>query len=200
MTKAKETVLGDRERILSTVVRGLLSTQIFHRGDGYHSATYTGSTGMTDVHFALDQTPVKGDLVIANSTIWPNPWSIGWFESKDENGNYVIREIGTGMLCNYSNETFVPIRGLSNIDLLEGEQYRFYQKVLKVFSTAYEYNYRFGGIKFTDDEVAVTIRAAWGEGVPFDIVMPFKKMGVATILKLMRKDGYGSRPYQKLDH
>lgn len=195
----QEAILNDRERILSIVVRQLMSTQLHRHGDGYRSETYRGIGGWEHVHFAFDQTPVKGDLVIAQSTLWPNRWSIGWFESHEAGGKYVIREIGTGILCNYSNETFIPIRGMNPIDLLEGKEREFYLKVLKAFQKGSEYSYRFGGIKFDGTDVTITIREKFGGSLPFDVVVPYQKMSITKILALLREGGYGSRKFVKPD-
>ena len=199
-TKKKEPVLNDRERILSSVVRGLMSTQLSFaaKGDGYHSATYRDRNGWEYVHFAYDQKPVKGDLVIAQSSIYPNRWTIGWFESGG-NHEYVIREIGTGMLCNYSNETFVPIRGLQSTELLEGKERAFYFKVLKALRQGGEYRYTFGGIKFNGPDVNVTIRERYNDTVPFDVVIPYQpRMSITKIVALLREGGYGTREFEKL--
>lgn len=162
------------------------------RGDGYTSASYTRpNEDHTYVHFAHDQKPVKGDLVVAITTFAANRWSIGWFESS-EGDNYVIREIGTGVLCNYSNESFVPIRGMRYTDLLEGDQRQFYLKVLKAFSKGGDWSHAFGGIRFADETVTVTVRARYNISPSFEVVIPYqKKMGVTKILNLLREGGYG---------
>lgn len=194
----KEVELNDRERILSSVVRGLMSTQLYNRGDGYNSATYRNHSGWEEVHFAFDQTPAKGDLVIAQSTLRQNRWSIGWLESHDGYDSYVIREIGTGILCNYGNEKFVPIRGMSPTDLLEGKEREFYLKVLKAFKKGDEYSYRFGGIKFDDGNAIITIRKVFSEAAPFDVTIPYQpRASEKTILAQLREGGYGSREFEE---
>jgi hypothetical protein len=198
-----ETVLNDRERILSLVVRGLASTQLMMAGRvAYHkSNAYTDSSGYTYVHFAYDQDPVAGDLVLAHSSRGTNPWLIGWYVGPLENvyGGAVIREIGTGVLCNYSNESFIPIRGMKYTDLLEGNEREFYLKVLRAIKDG-EGLHVFGGIKFEGSDVIVTIRQRWmsQESLPYTITLPFhKKMSVKRILSLLREGGFGTREFEK---
>lgn len=72
-----------------------------------------------------------GDLVMTNTTIFPNEFMVG-FVHEVKSDCVVIREIGSKKLCNYYNETFSVInKEKLGYEILEGVQYKTYQKVLK---------------------------------------------------------------------
>lgn len=200
--------LNDRERILSFVISQLSTTQILtgRTADGYHSAGYRDSDGSEYVHFAYDQKPKAGDLVVGK-TGGVGPWKIGFFvkDLPPDVGGAVIREIGSDLLCNYYNESFVPIRGLDFNQgvLLEGKRYQIYRKVMQAFARGDEYLYRYGGIRFNEDATVatVTIREVFGgtgkTSVPFDVDIPIKRpISVKRILETLRAGGYGTKSFR----
>jgi hypothetical protein len=195
--------MTDKERIFANIINQLSFTQMLcHGGDGYRSETYRDGRGREYVHFANSEKPVVGDLVLAK-TGFVSEWKIGFYHQELCDGA-VIREIGTGRLCNYTNESFVPIRGMSRIDLLEGEDYQFYRRVLLAFGKGREYNYRFSNIVFHEGGlVSVFVREAFGgfrrdcESIPFEIKFEWnKKMTVKRILEVLREGGYGTKEFE----
>lgn len=194
--------LTDRERILTNIILGLSMTQVLGPG----TRTLWESAHFRDlVHFAPWDKAKPGDLVLA-TTGGTNRWTVGWYV-EDLPGDYgggVIREIGTGALCNYSNETFRPIRNLAPLELLEGEQRQFYLKVLKAFARGDEYLYRFGGLTFDGASASIRIREAHGgfgsPSHPFLVNLQWtRRTSVATILRTMREQGYGTRSFRQAE-
>lgn len=197
--------MNDRERILTTIIRNLYTTQLFcSRGmseldfvDKYNGQIYT--------HFGVNETlPIQvGDLVIG-VTGGIADFSIGFVHEIHNTSHMVIREIGTNRLCNYSNESFKRITGLSETELLEGEQYLFYRKLLKAFGKADDYWYRFGGTKFHPENIVeVWIRQRYGgltePSMPFSFTMKWnKRMSIKKIIETMRENGYGTREFDKV--
>lgn len=189
------------------VVRGLSSASVLCRAtnsDGYRSGSeaFRDRNGGFYVHFAPWDKPKPGDLVMGESGRVCD-WLIAWYVEppKEEYGYHVVREIGTGQLCNYGNERFSPIRGLTETQLLEGEQYKFYIKVLRAFGGGDEYLYRFGGLRFDGQTAYVAVREAFGgfaaKSIPFEVEVPFnKKISVKAILAAMRAQGYGTRKFE----
>lgn len=201
--QAVETPLSDRERILMTIISQLATTQTL-RGprNSWSSEHYRDSDDRHFVHFAAWKTPKAGDLVLAK-TGHVSPWKVGFYVEPlpGSFGGAVIREIGSNKLCNYANESFEPIVGLHEIELLEGDRRAFYVKVMKAFRRGDEYLYRFGGLKFTGDEAVIGVREAHGglrnESVPFEVRIHWnKRMAVSKILEAMRAQGYGTKSFR----
>lgn len=196
--------LNDRERILMTIIDRLASTLILMPGSVHRwgpEAFTTPSLG-TLVHFANYQEPKPGDLVLAK-TGHVSEWKIGWYVEKRYGsfGGAVIREIGSERLCNYDNESFVPIVGLDPIALLEGDKRQFYVKVLHAFRKGDEYVYRFGGLSFEGPEAVIKIREVFGgmgnPSQPFEVRMVWsKRTSAKAILAAMRAGGYGTKSFR----
>lgn len=192
--------MNDRERILMAVIDRLSTSQLL--GPAGRFDTYNAAAWGDYAHFAYYKKPLPGDLVLAKSG-FVSPWKVGIYVEKlpGPYGGAVIREIGTGRLCSYANEDFVPIAGMDKITLLEGDQREFYVKVLKAFRKGDEYCYRFGGIDFDDSNVKITIREIFGgvlaSSQPFSITMEWsKRTSIRTILKAMRDGGYGTKSFR----
>ncbi len=199
----------DRERILTTVIERLSSAAILcPRGSPYNEASWKdASFNCTHTHFALYRKSQKGDLVIGR-TGSISSWKIGFYVEPlgDTLGGAVIRDIGSARLCNYSNEEFTPIVGLTKTQLLEGDAYKMYAKVLQAFRKGGEYSYRFGGVDFHEDAtVTIWVREVFGgrlsnrdaDSQPFAVKMPWtKKTSVKAILATMREQGYGTRKFE----
>lgn len=185
--------MTDKERIFTYLLSNMYGLQL--------NAAKWGSEHFKDmVHFAPWDTPRPGDLVLG-LTGSTSKWKIGIYISSMPDGA-LIRDIGTKDTCNYTNEMFIPIKGLSPTCCLEGEKYKFYIKVLKAFHKGGLYLYRFGGIIFDGKKVTISIREAFGRikyaSKPFDIEMTWdKKTSIKKILETMRKGGYGTYIFQK---
>lgn len=199
--------LSDKERIFLAIIAGLDAARVLcPGGDCYQQETWRRrGTSEYYMHFAKYREPQPGDLVYAN-TGHASEWKIGWFVLPPLKpfGPAVIREIGSQRLCNYGNESFVPIVGLSTEELLEGEERRFYLKVLRAFGMGGEYCYRYGGIRFEGRKAWIAVREAFGghcgpyeESIPFECEMKFTpKTRPAWILRTMRLAGYGTRKFE----
>lgn len=200
---AKQKKLTDRERILTRIIDALSTAQLLAPGGRrYEESAFTGHDGHVYAHFAYWREPKAGELVLAK-TGGISEWKIGFYVEKlsDAYGGAVIREIGGNLLCNYSNESFVPIVGLHKTDLLEGDQYLTYQKVLAAFRRGDEYCYRFGGVDFEGSEMLVWIREVFGgmgrDSTPFSVRMKWdKRSTIKQILDAMRAGGYGTRSFR----
>lgn len=206
----KKPILTDRERILTTIIRELAMAQSLkpHAAGQWSSEPYWDkSTKRYHVHFApwKQDNLNRGDLVLARTGRSVHEWTIGFYVEAlpAEQGGAVIREIGSERLCDYYNEAFEPIIGLTKTQLLEGERYRFYEKVLEAFARGREYTYRFGGVDFNEDNTAVIwVREVFGgldhDSVPFAVTIPWtRKTSVKAILAEMRKQGYGTRVFER---
>lgn len=196
--------ITDRERILSLVINGLMSTALLKRGGDVHcEQSWQDRDGHTYVHFAYYRKPVHGDLVIGRTGFCRevHRYSIGFWQSALPDGA-VIREIGSDRLCNYTNEEFTVVAGLHPSRLLEGERFKFVQKVQRAFVDGSEYSYRYGGTDFLEDGFAnVWVREVFGgmrnESVPFAIKMAWTpKTTVKKILEIMRAGGYGTKSFR----
>jgi hypothetical protein len=196
--------MNDKERILMSVIRGLRSTTGLVRNNLWGSENYKrdGGDGYY-VHFAPWKDPQKGDLVLCEA-MSIDDWSVGFVHMVISNHECIIREIGSDRLCRVSNEGFSPIIGMSSIDLLEGAQYGFYQKVLKAFRKGDEFLYCFGGIDFDGEDAIIWVRERYGGiirfrehgSAPFSIRMRWSdKTTIKAILQAMRDGGYGTREF-----
>ncbi|BDR74223.1 hypothetical protein K144316041_p20620 (plasmid) [Clostridium tetani] len=144
--------MTDKERILmiivSRIIPGLMYSN-FNKRDEYVKS------------YMLEPSKLQhGDLVFANTSIYPNDFMVGFVEQVDNRQNcVVIREIGTKRLCNYYNESFSVInKEKIGYEVLEGVQYKTYQKVLKAFSKYVDYCTRFKSISFEGDICTIQSR------------------------------------------
>lgn len=195
--------LTDRERILMTIIDRLSTTFVLApacRGS-WERKNFLDGQGYEYVHFASYAEPKPGDLVLAK-TGNVSEWKIGWYVEKrfGSLGGAVIREIGSDRLCNYDNESFVPIVGLDPIALLEGDKRQFYVRLMRAFAKGDEYMYRFGGLRFKGAEAVITIREVFGglgaPSKPFDVRMVWnKRLSADKILASLRAGGYGTKSF-----
>lgn len=109
--------MRDKERILMVIITRIipgLTSCMCNKEEYVHSCM-------------LEPSRLKpGDLVMANTTITPNPFVVGFVnEVKDD--YVVIREIGSKRLCEYRNESFTIInKERLGYEILEGIQYKIY--------------------------------------------------------------------------
>lgn len=196
--------MNDKERILMCLVMRLRTGSLLGRNNktGWTSDDFADGNGGYYVHFAPWKEPEVGDLVVAESTREPNDFCIGFVHRYVGHAHYIIREIGSDRLCNYSNEAFTPVVGMDKSDLLEGGEYIFVEKVKKAFARKREYRYRYGGVEFPGNGNAVIwVREVFGgaprESVPFSVKMKFNsKTTVKSILNNMIGCGYGTREFE----
>lgn len=142
--------MKDKERILMVLIAKILPqiTQYGVKKEDYFKP------------FIMDTKQLHvGDLVSATtSIITPNAYMIGYVH-EIKNDCIVIREIGSNKLCNYYNEIFSIInKDILGYEILEGLQYKIYQKVLKAFTRYTACTTKFRSIEFSDDICTVTSR------------------------------------------
>lgn len=114
-----------------------------------------------------------GDLVFANTTIYLNDFVVG-FVNDVKDDCVVIREIGSKRLCNYYNESFTRInKKYLGYEILEGIQYKIYQKVLKAFEKYTRYYTRFKSIIFDKNICTVQSREAFKDDLFFEVSFSF---------------------------
>lgn len=109
--------------------------------------------------FNRNNKPDVGDLVLAVSS-GIHDYTVGYVVSKKSDSEMVVREIGSKKTCNISNEMFYRIdrSRLSDVYLLEGQQYKTYIKVSKAVSNVDGYIQRFHSIDFEDNKCTVNLR------------------------------------------
>lgn len=130
-----------------------------------------------------------GDLVFANTTIQPNEFMVGFVHELKENC-VVIREIGSNKLCNYYNESFSVInKEKLGYEILEGLQYKIYQKVLKAFEYL-DYSTRFRSINFSDNTCTVTSRTVFENDKKGEASFQYNaKTTIKEIVKILETAG-----------
>ena len=129
----------------------------------------------------------KKDLVFANTSICPNDFSVGFVhEIKDD--CVVIRKIGSNKLCNYYNESFTKInKEKLGYEILEGLQYKTYQKVCKAFEYT-GYCTMFKSLSFDGNKCTVQARTMFKNDLLFEVSFKFdKKTTVAQIGKVLEE-------------
>ena len=114
-----------------------------------------------------------------------NEFSVG-FVYEIHSDYLTLREIGTNNICNYYTESFIKLnKDIFGYELLEGEQYKIYHKVLKAISQA-SYGARFKSISFKDHICTVQIRRAFEPTSYFQVTFKYNsKTTIKSILKLI---------------
>jgi hypothetical protein len=202
--------VNDKERILMNIINRLYSTMVLAPNPkGFSRKDFIDRWSSGEhlyVHIARYQDPKPGDLVLCK-TMNVNDWKIGWYVQCVGYSEAMIREIGTQRICHVSNEDFAPIVGMPYDEILEGDEYVFYRKVLKAFYRGYEFNYRFGGVTFDGRDATIWVREAFGglgdlhhQSKPFPVPIHWnKKTTIKSILQTMRDHGYGTRKFERGD-
>lgn len=171
--------MTDKERILSEVIHNIIPGLLYD---------FSGKKEDYIENCLLDQSKLdKGDLVFGATSIYPNDYSVGFVHEVKEN-YVVIRKIGSEKLCNYYNEGFYKInKEKLGFEILEGLQYKIYQKVLKAFEYT-NYCTRFKGISFNGDKCTVQARTMFKNDLVFEVSFAFdKKTTVESIGNLLER-------------
>lgn len=196
--------MNDKERILMEIIRQLdFTTTLDPSNRPWGSEAYRDGSHYR-VHFAPWNEPQVGDLVMCQ-TGPINDFFIGFVHVVIADNRCLIREIGSGRLCDVSNERFVPIVGMPSISLLEGDQREFYRKTLAAFERGDEVWYRFNWLEFDGPEAVIWVRERYGGALkngskPFSVRMRWnKKTTIKAILQALRDGGYGSRQFEPND-
>lgn len=174
--------MKDKERILTCIISRVIPGLYIARNDEKKKEYY-------DPISCFSEYPKKGDLVLAITCIKPNKFTIGFMDHFDyEKGCHVIREIGSDRLCDYYNERFSVIKKEHlGFEILEGVQYKTYQKVLKAFEYT-GYATRFKDISFEGEKCTVQGRIMFENDPIFEITFKYdKKTTIKQIGEMLKK-------------
>ena len=175
--------MKDKERILMVIINRIIPS--------LYISTSVEDKEKNCKTYILEKNYLKhGDLVFANTTIIPNDFMVGFVEKVDEKNNcVVIREIGSERLCNYSNELFTVInKEKLGYEILEGVQYKIYEKVMKAFADYTCYYTRFKSLSFDGDICTVKTRAAFKQDTIFEISFPYNSKTTIREIGQMLKE------------
>lgn len=175
--------MTDKERILSAIVSAVIPGILCNTGDRREDYVESCMLHPSKLN--------KGDLVFAATSIYPNDFSVG-FVHEVKKGCVVIRKIGSEKLCNYYNEGFYKInKDKLGYEILEGLQYKTYQKVLKAFKYI-DYCTRFKAISFNENKCTVQARTMFEDDLLFEVTFEFdKKTTVAEIGEILKSESEG---------
>lgn len=172
--------MTDKERILMAIVTRIIPGLLygsFNAKEEYVKPQMLDTSKLS-----------KGDLVFANTSIAINDFIVGFVDHLEENC-VVIREIGSNRLCNYYNEAFTVInKEKLGYEVLEGLQYKIYQKVLKAFEKYTGHSTKFKNIDFNEGMCIVQAREIFKTDLFFEISFPFNsKTTISSIGKLLKE-------------
>lgn len=190
--------MNDKERILMEIIAGLQRTGLTQR-----SAVYKSDEKPDGVYFDMSADAKPGDIVLCQTSAMSNPndFVVAIVDQVLGYGHCLLREIGSDNTCDYSNERFIPIRGLRDWQRYEGEQWRFYVNSRAAFALGDEYSYRFGGVDFDGKKAHVWVREVFGgmldKGMvsePFSVTIDNwkRRNSPRKILNDLRHGGYGT--------
>jgi len=198
--------MDDKNRILMEVIKELHTTLMLGvRYQDFDRTLLDRGVGREYVHFGRFEEIKSGDLVMG-TTGHTSDFTIGWVDEVLGHSHCMIREIGSDRLCNYSNESFVKIKGLKPEQLWEQEYKEFEKKLIKAFVRGGDWEHRYGGLEFGEDRknrtATISIRKRWGnpDYHPFSFTMKWnKRTSIKKILEEMRQAGYGTREFEKIE-
>lgn len=170
--------MNDKERILSAVISNIIPGIMYNLPN---REKYIESCILRTERIQ------PGDLVFAATTLHPNNYSVGFVHKVNEDC-VTIRKIGSEKLCNYYNEGFYKInKDKLGYEILEGLQYKIYQKVLKAFRYT-NYCTRFKAISFDGNKCTVQSRTMFKDDLLFEVSFDFdKKTTIAQIGDILEK-------------
>lgn len=176
--------MTDKERILSAIITRIIPG-IMYEPNIIRRESYVESCMLQPSKLK------KGDLVFANTTVVPNDYSVG-FVHEVKKDCVVIRKIGSDKLCNYYNESFTRInKEKLGYEILEGLQYKTYQKVCKAFENT-RYSTRFKSISFDGNKCTVQARTMFRDDLLFEVSFDFdKNTTIAEIGKILEEADNG---------
>lgn len=207
--------MTDRERILVNI-----AAELAHEVEYYqrmiavqeHERHWPDSARRIRAEWGMIDRPKyqKGDLVVCFTSTGrqQNPWLISFVEAdgcKDDSRGLLLRAIGTDKLCDYSNESFIRIKGIQARLLWEGEQYQFLLKLYRALSKIGNYMHVFRGLEFPEPRLAVVyIGERWGgmnkPTKPYTVEFRFtKRTSVKTIITGLEMAGFGAREFEPDD-
>lgn len=130
-----------------------------------------------------------GDLVTTMTTISPNAFMLGCVQEVRDDC-VVIREIGSDKTCNYYNERFLKIdKSILGYEILEGEDYRIYKKVLTAFTEADPHSLMFHSIRFDGKTCTITGRIMFEDEAVFETSFRYNsKTTIKSIRELIEQE------------
>lgn len=173
--------MTDKERILMTIITRIIPGLTYSCYSYEDREKYVKS-------YMLDTDGLKnGDLVFANTSIYPNDFVVGFINDL-KSDCVVIREIGSDRLCNYYNESFTKInKDKLGYEILEGVQYKTYQKVLKAFNKYASYATKFKSISFDANACTVQSRLMFSDEIKFEVKFKYDSKttikSIGTLIK-----------------
>lgn len=198
MAKRKP-ALTDRERILTNILLSLVHTQYLclRATQEEKFKEVLKEYGLREyVHFGgFDDRPLcAGDLVI-EQTGKPSEWTVAWVEKVYSPDNVLVREIGSNRLCNYENGRFIRIAGMRTEKVVDGGQYKFYEKLDRALEIADDFHHRLVSVEFPDKRTCrVSMMNRYGRlsshQYAFDINFN-SKTTIKQIVKLLEQKGIG---------
>ena len=196
--------MTDKERILTTIVRELCTTQLLahHAQDECIFQDNILKQDGCFVHFQYEGMPLFGNTkipvgsLVMCETSGIHDFTVGWLDHYGDDGEPIIREIGTGRLGRVSNDVIRPIVGLRPNQLWEGDEYQFSVKVQKAFKRANNYRERFLRIDMGHPATVVT-RIVWTDTTYTYTVNWDKRTAIRAILAQMEFQGFGGHEREK---
>jgi len=169
--------MNDKERILMIIARKYYSLSLRAKCKGL-LADHEAFGLPTGEHLQ------PGDLVMGQ-TSRPNDFMIGYFVAAKGDSSSIIREIGTASECLYTNEKFIPIKGIHHLDLLDCNKYKLLNKIHKAFRKTRYYT-RFKNLIFEGDRAVVSARQAFEDTEIFSISFGWSRQTtIKSIAKLL---------------
>lgn len=139
--------MTDKERILT-----LIATTTAYATTDYRLLS---ETSVKWEHVHQDTILKKGDIVcgLTNSN---HKYGVAFFQEKKGYSDFVVKEIGSDNICNYSNEMFLVLRNFPDMDKLCGIEYK---TMLKVKKSLFDIDqYRFYRVDFEPHKLIITLR------------------------------------------
>jgi len=166
MTRRKRTVKVNREGLTR---REELYLSIISLFISRHLTTQDGNwlvrTTRPDKHDArLESEYEVGDLVLTHTSIGrriPNKWNVAIVHEKIERSACVLRDIFTGELCNYGNESFEKIVGVPFYRTLSDDQHQLWEQFRDACIAVDDYFLRPIYAEFGEETATYRTREKW---------------------------------------
>lgn len=174
--------MTDKERILMAIITRIIPGVMYSRGSKQDE--------YIKLRFLHPEKLQPGDLVYANTFRAMHDFAVGFVQRIDsDHGCVVIREIGSNRLCDYYNEGFTVInKDKLGYQILEGLQYKTYEKVLKAFHKHDHYMTRFKSIEFDGDTCTVQSRQPFEGETKAEFSFEYdSKTTIRSIVKMLKE-------------
>jgi hypothetical protein len=165
--------MTDKERILTLITTMTAHATTVHRLLSENSVKWE--------HIHQDTILKKGDIVcgITNSN---HNYGVAFFHEKLGTSDFVVKEIGSEKLCNYTNEMFLVLRNFPDMYKLCGIEYK---TMLKVEKSLFDIDqYRFDRVDFQPHKLIITLRKKWTTDkylVDFDYSCTISKITIKSL-------------------